>query len=151
MLGGIQLIAKTASVIVPTMIVFYLVGGLIVLALNWRTLPDIAFHIFRDAFSPTAAVGGFTGATVTQGIRFGIARGVFSNESGLGSGAIAAAAARAHHPVAQGLVSMNQTFIDTIVVCSITGFTIIATGAWHSGDTGALVHGATRQGWSKEE
>ena len=138
-LGGIQLIAKTASVIVPTMIVFYLVGGLIVLALNWRTLPDIAFHIFRDAFSPTAAVGGFTGATVTQGIRFGIARGVFSNESGLGSGAIAAAAARAHHPVAQGLVSMTQTFIDTIVVCSITGFTIIATGAWQSGDTGATL------------
>ena len=138
-LGGIQLIAKTASVIVPTMIVFYLVGGLIVLALNWRTLPDIAFHICRDAFSPTAAVGGFTGATVTQGIRFGIARGVFSNESGLGSGAIAAAAARAHHPVAQGLVSMTQTFIDTIVVCSITGFTIIATGAWQSGDTGAAL------------
>ena len=138
-LGGIQLIAKTASVIVPTMIVFYLVGGLIVLALNWRTLPDIAFHIFRNAFSPTAAVGGFTGATVTQGIRFGIARGVFSNESGLGSGAIAAAAARAHHPVAQGLVSMTQTFIDTIVVCSITGFTIIATGAWQSGDTGAAL------------
>ena len=138
-LGGIQLIAKTASVVVPTMIVFYLVGGLIVLALNWRTLPDIAFHIFRDAFSPTAAVGGFTGATVTQGIRFGIARGVFSNESGLGSGAIAAAAARAHHPVAQGLVSMTQTFIDTIVVCSITGFTIIATGAWQSGDTGAAL------------
>ena len=138
-LGGIQLIAKTASVIVPTMIVFYLVGGLIVFALNWRTLPDIVFHIFRDAFSPTAAVGGFAGATVTQGIRFGIARGVFSNESGLGSGAIAAAAARAHHPVAQGLVSMTQTFIDTIVVCSITGFTIIATGAWQSGDTGAAL------------
>ena len=138
-LGGIQLIAKTASVIVPTMIVFYLVGGLIVLALNWRTLPDIVFHIFRDAFSPTAAVGGFAGATVTQGIRFGIARGVFSNESGLGSGAIAAAAARAHHPVAQGLVSMTQTFIDTIVVCSITGFTIIATGAWQSGETGAAL------------
>ena len=138
-LGGIQSIAKTASVIVPTMIVFYLVGGLIVLALNWRTLPDIALHVFSDAFSPAAAAGGFAGATVTQGIRFGIARGVFSNESGLGSGAIAAAAARAHHPVAQGLVSMTQTFIDTIVVCSITGFTIIATGAWQSADTGAAL------------
>ena len=138
-LGGIQSIAKTASVIVPTMIVFYLVGGLIVLALNWRTLPDIVLLIVSDAFSPTAAMGGFAGATVTQGIRFGIARGVFSNESGLGSGAIAAAAARAHHPVAQGLVSMTQTFIDTIVVCSITGFAIIATGAWQSGDTGAAL------------
>ena len=138
-LGGIQSIAKTASVIVPTMIVFYLVGGLIVHAINWRTLPDIALHVFSDAFSPAAAAGGFAGATVTQGIRFGIARGVFSNESGLGSGAIAAAAARAHHPVAQGLVSMTQTFIDTIVVCSITGFAIIATGAWQSGDTGAAL------------
>ncbi len=138
-LGGIQSIAKTASVIVPTMIVFYLVGGLIVLALNWRALPDIALLIVSDAFSPTAAVGGFAGATVTQGIRFGIARGVFSNESGLGSGGIAAAAARAHHPVAQGLVSMTQTFIDTIIVCSITGFAIIATGAWQSGDTGAAL------------
>lgn len=138
-LGGIQSIARTASVIVPTMIVFYLIGGIIVLVINWRTLPDIVTFVFRDAFSPAAAAGGFAGATVMQGIRFGIARGVFSNESGLGSGAIAAAAARAKHPVSQALVSMTQTFIDTIVVCSITGFTIIATGAWQSGDTGAAL------------
>ena len=82
-LGGIQSIAKTASVIVPTMILFYLVGGLIVLAINWRTLPDIALLVLSDAFSPSAAAGGFAGATVMQGIRFGIARGIFSNESGL--------------------------------------------------------------------
>jgi AGCS family alanine or glycine:cation symporter len=138
-LGGVQSIAKTASVIVPTMIVFYMVGGIIVLAINWRALPEIAVHVFRDAFSPAAAAGGFAGATVMQGIRFGIARGVFSNESGLGSGAIAAAAARTRHPVSQGLVSMTQTFIDTLVVCSITGFAIIATGAWQSGDTGAAL------------
>src|SRR5690606_21221655 len=92
-----------------------------------------------DAFTPSSAVGGFAGATVMQSMRFGIARGVFSNESGLGTGAIAAAAARTHHPVTQALVSMTQTFIDTIVVCTITGFTIIATGAWQSGETGAAL------------
>lgn len=138
-LGGIRSIAHTASIIVPAMIVFYLAAGLLVLAINWRTLPDIAIYVFRDAFSPAAAVGGFAGATVVQGVRFGIARGVFSNESGLGSGAIAAAAARTSHPVSQALVSMTQTFIDTIVVCSITGFAIIATGAWRSGATGAAL------------
>jgi AGCS family alanine or glycine:cation symporter len=138
-LGGIQSIARTASLIVPVMIVFYMAGGLTVLAINWRSLPDIVVYVFNDAFTPSAAVGGFAGATVMQSLRFGIARGVFSNESGLGSGAIAAAAARSGHPVTQALVSMTQTFIDTIVVCSITGFTIIATGAWKSGVTGAAL------------
>jgi AGCS family alanine or glycine:cation symporter len=95
-----------------------------------------AVHAFT---TPAAAAGGFAGATVMQGIRYGVARGVFSNESGLGSAAIAAAAARARHPVSQALVSMTQTFIDTIVVCSITGFAIIATGAWQSGETGAAL------------
>jgi AGCS family alanine or glycine:cation symporter len=138
-LGGIQSIARTSTAIVPAMIVFYLLGGLVVLAINWRSLPDIAVYVLRDAFSPAAAAGGFAGATVMQGIRYGVARGVFSNESGLGTGAIAAAAAQTRHPVTQGLVSMTQTFIDTIVVCSITGFAIIATGAWTSGDTGAAL------------
>jgi AGCS family alanine or glycine:cation symporter len=138
-LGGIQSIARVASLLVPVMIVFYMAGGLLVLAINWRTLPDIAIYVFKDAFSPAAAVGGFVGATVGQGIRYGVARGVFSNESGLGSGAIAAAAAQARHPVSQALVSMTQTFIDTIVVCSITGFTIVATGAWTSGESGAAL------------
>jgi AGCS family alanine or glycine:cation symporter len=138
-LGGIQSIARVASLIVPLMIGFYLVGGLVVLAINWRGLPDIVRFVFADAFSPAAAVGGFAGATVMQGIRYGVARGVFSNESGLGSGAIAAAAARSSHPTAQALVSMTQTFIDTIVVCSVTGFAIIATGVWTSGETGAAL------------
>jgi AGCS family alanine or glycine:cation symporter len=138
-LGGIQSIASVSSLLVPVMIVFYILGGLVVLAINWRTLPAIAVYVFQDAFSPAAAVGGFAGATVLQGIRYGVARGVFSNESGLGSAAIAAAAAQSRHPVSQALVSMTQTFIDTIVVCSITGFTIIATGAWQSGATGAAL------------
>jgi AGCS family alanine or glycine:cation symporter len=138
-LGGITSIARVASFIVPIMILFYMAGGLLVLAINWQTLPDILTFVFRDAFTPAAATGGFLGATVMQGVRYGVARGVFSNEAGLGSGAIAAAAARTRHPVSQALVSMTQTFIDTIVVCSITGFAIIATGAWTSGDSGAVL------------
>jgi AGCS family alanine or glycine:cation symporter len=138
-LGGITSIARVSSLIVPVMIVFYIVGGLVVLAINWRSLPDIFRYVLADAFSPAAPVGGFAGATVMQGIRYGVARGVFSNESGLGSAAIAAAAARASHPVSQALVSMTQTFIDTIIVCSITGFVIVATGAWTSGSTGSAL------------
>jgi len=136
-LGGIRSIARTASVLVPVMIVLYMLGGLLVLLINWRGLPDIVFYVLSDAFTPSAALGGFAGATVMQGIRYGVARGVFSNESGLGSSPIAAAAAQTKNPVTQALVSMTQTFIDTIVVCSITGFTIIATGVWTTGKTGA--------------
>ncbi len=136
-LGGIRSIARTASVLVPVMIVLYMLGGLLVLLINWRGLPNIVFYVLSDAFTPSAALGGFAGATVMQGIRYGVARGVFSNESGLGSSPIAAAAAQTKNPVTQALVSMTQTFIDTIVVCSITGFTIIATGVWTTGKTGA--------------
>ncbi|MDZ7269649.1 MAG: sodium:alanine symporter family protein [candidate division KSB1 bacterium] len=136
-LGGIRSIARTASVLVPVMIVLYMLGGLLVLLINWRGIPDIVLYVLSDAFTPSAAIGGFAGATVLQGIRYGVARGVFSNESGLGSSPIAAAAAQTKNPVTQALVSMTQTFIDTIVVCSITGFTIIATGVWTTGKTGA--------------
>ncbi len=136
-LGGIRSIALASSVLVPVMILLYMAGGLLVLLINWRGIPDIVLYVFKDAFTPSAAIGGFAGATVMQSIRYGVARGVFSNESGLGSSPIAAAAAQTKNPVTQALVSMTQTFIDTIVVCSITGFTIIATGVWTSGKTGA--------------
>jgi AGCS family alanine or glycine:cation symporter len=143
-LGGIRSIGRFTAFFVPFMIVFYLAGGLIVLLINWRSLPAIVVHVFGEAFTPTAPIGGFLGATVRDAIRWGFARGVFSNESGLGTGAIAAAAAQTRHPATQALVSMTQTFIDTIVVCSITGFTIIATGAWTQTDpaTGAALTGA---------
>lgn len=129
-LGGIKSIGRFTGFFVPLMIVFYILGGLVVLAINWRGIPAIFVYVIQDAFSPAAAVGGFAGATLMQAIRMGVARGVFSNESGLGTGGIAAAAAQTREPVTQALVSMTQTFIDTIVVCSITGFAIIATGAW---------------------
>ena len=146
-LGGVRSIALAASLIVPVMILFYVGGGLVILGINWRGIPDIAVYVLHDAFAPAAAAGGFAGATVAEGIRYGVARGVFSNESGLGSGAFAAAAAQTKHPVTQALVSMTQTFIDTIVVCSITGFAIIATGAWKTGLAGAgLTHVAFSTG-----
>ena len=129
-LGGIQSIGRVTSVFVPIMIGFYILGALVVLAINWRGLDEIFVFVLQDAFRPSAAVGGFAGATLMMAIRMGVSRGAFSNESGLGTGGIAAAAAQTSNPATQALVSMTQTFIDTIVVCSLTGFTIIATGAW---------------------
>lgn len=129
-LGGIKSIGRFTGLFVPLMIVLYMLGAIVVLAINWRGIDDIFFYVLRDAFRPSAAVGGFAGASLMMAIQMGVSRGVFSNESGLGTGAIAAAAAKTTEPVTQALVSMTQTFIDTIVVCSLTGFTIIATGAW---------------------
>ncbi|HEX7091228.1 MAG TPA: sodium:alanine symporter family protein [Longimicrobiales bacterium] len=143
-LGGIKSIGRVTSFFVPFMILFYIGGGLLVLLINWRGIPSIFLYVFTEAFTPTAPIGGFIGASVRDAVRWGFARGVFSNESGLGTGGIAAAAAQTHHPASQALVSMTQTFIDTIVVCSITGFTIIATGAWTRTDplTGEALTGA---------
>lgn len=136
-LGGIKSIGRVTEILVPFMIVFYMMAAIVVTILNYEGIPSIFLYVFNDAFSPSAASGGFLGASVMLTIRNGVARGVFSNESGLGSASIAAAAAQTKHPVTQALVSMTQTFIDTIVVCSFTGFVIIASGAWNSGSTGA--------------
>jgi len=136
-LGGIRSIARATSYLVPLMIGLYLTAAIVVTLINYEGIPAIVSLVFADAFSPSAASGGFAGAGVMLTIRMGVARGVFSNESGLGSASIAAAAAQTTHPVTQALVSMTQTFIDTLVVCSFTGFVIIASGAWDSGLTGA--------------
>lgn len=136
-IGGIKSIGRFTGVFVPFMIVAYMAGSGLIILINWEGVPDALRLIFTDAFSGTAATGGFIGATLAQGIRFGVARGIFSNESGLGSAGIAAAAAQTREPVRQALVSMTQTFIDTIVVCSFTGVAIISTGAWTSGENGA--------------
>ncbi|HPG41302.1 MAG TPA: sodium:alanine symporter family protein [bacterium] len=137
LLGGIKNIGKAAAVIVPFMIIFYSLGALIIIVLNIKYIPDVFVLIISKAFSPTAAAGGFAGAMVRDAIRYGVSRGIFSNESGLGSAPIAAAAAQTKNPVDQALVSMTQTFIDTIVVCSMTGFVILCTGVWTNGQTGA--------------
>ena len=148
-LGGIKNIGKVTGILVPVMIVFYMGGALIILVLHAAAIPAALALVVKQAFSPTAATGGFLGASVMMGIRMGVARGVFSNESGLGSAPIAAAAAQTKHPVTQALVSMTQTFIDTIIVCTMTGLVIILTGAWSSGDTGAeLTSMAFRSGFT---
>ena len=136
-LGGIRSIGRVTGLLVPVMIVFYILAALYVLFIKFDQIGEAFNMIFSSAFNPTAAGGGFAGATVMLTIRMGVARGVFSNESGLGSSAIAAAAAQTKHPVRQAMVSMTQTFIDTIVVCTLTGLAIIVSGAWNSGDTGA--------------
>ena len=145
-LGGIRSIARAASALVPTMIVIYCLAGGLALALHWQAIPSILAEILEGAFSPTAAVGGFAGAALLKTIRYGVARGVNSNESGMGTAGIAAAAAQTRHPVTQALVSMTQTFIDTLVVCSVTGFIILGTGAWKSGASGAALTAAAFPG-----
>lgn len=136
-LGGIKSIGRVTSVLVPIMIFFYMAAALYIIGTHIAEVPSALAFIVKQAFNPTAAVGGFAGATIMLAIRMGVARGVFSNESGLGSAPIAAAAAQTKHPVTQALVSMTQTFIDTLVVCTMTGLVLILTGAWSNGETGA--------------
>jgi len=142
LIGGIKRIGDVAGALVPVMIVLYVGAAAVILVINASEIPD-AFHlIFHHAFNPTAAAGGFAGATVAAAIRFGVARGVFSNEAGLGSAAIAHAAAKTNDPVRQGLIAMLGTFIDTIIVCTMTGLVIITSGLWTSGETGAALTSA---------
>jgi AGCS family alanine or glycine:cation symporter len=141
-LGGIRRIAQVAGRLVPFMAVAYLLAGLVVLMINAAEIPAALGLIFTHAFTPVAATGGFAGAAVWAAIRFGVARGVFSNEAGLGSAPIAHAAAQTKGPVNQGLVAMLGTFIDTLIICSITGLAIITSGAWTSGETGASLTSA---------
>jgi AGCS family alanine or glycine:cation symporter len=137
LIGGIRWIAKVAGKLVPFMAIAYVVGGLVVLAFNVDQIPQAIYQIVLHAFSPTAAAGGFAGATLMLGIQMGVARGIFSNEAGLGSAPIAHAAAQSHDPIQQGTVAMLGTFIDTIIICTITGLVIMVTGVWTSGETGA--------------
>ncbi len=132
-LGGIRSIGKFTSFLVPFMIVGYVGASLFDLALNASEIPQAFSLIFYHAFNPAAASGGFIGATIAAAMRYGIARGVFSNESGLGSAPIAAAAARTSDPVKQALVSMTQTFIDTLVVCTMTALVILTATPWTQG------------------
>jgi len=129
-LGGIRRIADVAGKLVPAMIVLYLGAAILIILINATKVPEAFSLIFTHAFTPAAATGGFAGAAVAAAIRFGVARGVFSNESGLGSAAIAHAAAQTNSPVRQGVIAMLGTFIDTILVCTMTALVILASGAW---------------------
>ncbi len=136
-LGGIKSIAKATGMIVPFMLIFFILGSIISLIEFRDNILNAFYQVFYYAFSAPAAAGGFLGTTIAQTMRIGVARGIFSNEAGLGSSPIAAAAAKTANPVSQALVSMTQTFIDTIVGCTFTGIVIIASGVWTSGETGS--------------
>ena len=136
-LGGVRRIGGIAGRLVPAMVVLYIVGAVTVIAINASEVPAAFALIFNSAFNPAAATGGFAGAAVAAAIRFGVARGVFSNESGLGSAAIAHGAARTNSAVRQGHIAMLGTFIDTLVICTLTALCIITSGAWTSGENGA--------------
>ncbi|QSX29605.1 alanine/glycine:cation symporter family protein [Shewanella cyperi] len=139
LMGGIKRIAEVAGKLVPLMTIFYITAGAAVLIVYIDQLPAALLLIVKSAFTPVAAQGGFAGSAVWAAIRFGVARGVFSNEAGLGSAPIAHAAAQTKNPVAQGLVAMLGTFIDTIIVCSITGLAIVVSGSWTSGENGSAL------------
>ena len=139
-IGGIRRIGEVAGKLVPAMIVLYLGAAVLIVVINIAEVPAAIGLIFTHAFTPAAATGGFAGAAVAAAVRFGVARGVFSNESGLGSAAIAHAAARTDSPVRQGIVAMLGTFIDTLVVCTVASLVILTSGAWTmtGADGGAL-------------
>lgn len=136
-LGGVQRIGAIASKLVPAMIILYMGAGLWVVCLNISAVPAAFAMIFEHALTPAAATGGFSGAAVAAAIRFGVARGVFSNEAGLGSAAIAHGAAKTNDPVRQGHIAMLGVFIDTLLVCTVTALCIITSGVWTSGESGA--------------
>lgn len=138
-LGGVKRIGAVAGTLVPVMSIAYLLCGVVILALNIEAVPGAFLQIVESAFTGTAATGGFVGATIMMAIRFGVARGVFSNEAGMGSAAIAHAAAQTDSAVRQGLIGSLGTFIDTLIVCSVTGLVIVITGVWQGGGTGAAL------------
>ncbi len=136
LLGGVKVIARVASTLVPLMGIAYVLGCVVVVAQHFGEIPAAFSLIIHSAFNPVAAEGGFAGAAVMLAIRMGVARGVFSNEAGLGSAPIAHAAAETDSPVRQGSIAMLGTFIDTLVICTLTGLVIILTGVW-TGDAQA--------------
>jgi alanine or glycine:cation symporter, AGCS family len=124
---------------VPFMAILYIGGGLVLLALNAGRIPEAFALVFQGAFSGTAAAGGFAGASIMLAMRYGVARGLFSNEAGLGSAPMVHATAETDHPVRQGLYGIFEVFVDTILICTTTGLAILVTGVWNSGATGAAL------------
>lgn len=138
-LGGIKRISSVSEKVVPFMAILYIVGVILVLIFNFTKIPSAISLIIRSAFNPEAALGGAVGITISIAMQRGIGRGVFSNEAGLGSAPIAAAAAKTKSPVKQGLISMTGTFIDTIIICTMTGIVIVVTGSFSGNLEGAAL------------
>lgn len=139
LLGGIKRIAQVAGKLVPLMTAIYLLSTLIILSINIAEIPAALTLIVKSAFNGTAATGGFAGATIMLALRMGVSRGIFSNESGLGSAPIAHAAAETNSPVRQGTIAMLGTFIDTLIICTMTGLVLIVSGVWSSDLQGAAM------------
>jgi AGCS family alanine or glycine:cation symporter len=138
-LGGLKRIAGFAEILVPFMAVLYLVGGILLLVMHADRIPGAFGLVFDGAFNGAAAAGGFAGATIMMAMRFGIARGLFSNEAGLGSAPMVHAAAETDHPVRQGLYGIFEVFVDTILICTTTGLVVLVSGNWQGGLTGAAL------------
>nr|WP_330399785.1 alanine/glycine:cation symporter family protein [Peptostreptococcus faecalis] len=138
-LGGIKRIGLVAEKLVPFMAVFYVAVSLLILILNYSKIPNAFGLIFSSAFTGQVATGGFAGSTLMMAMRNGVARGVFSNEAGLGSAPIAHAAATTDHPVRQGMWGVFEVFMDTIVICTMTALVVLGSGAWNSGIQGAAL------------
>ncbi len=139
LVGGIKSIGRVTAAFVPVMIILYVGASLVLLGMNLPAIPGAFEQVFSQAFTGSAATGGFIGSTIMIAVQMGVARGIFSNESGMGSAAIAAAAAKTSHPARQGLVSMTQTFIDTIIVVTMTGLVLVITGQWAGGKASASI------------
>ena len=138
-LGGIKRIGSVTEKLVPGMATIYILGAIFIIIMNGSHIPEAFGLIFGNAFTGTAAVGGFAGSTLAMAVRFGVARGVFSNEAGLGSAPIAHAASTTDHPVRQGLWGVFEVFMDTIVICTLTALAILVSGLWNTGVTGAAL------------
>src|SRR5690606_15039566 len=138
-LGGLKRIAAIANWLVPFMAIAYIVGGIVVLASHAAEVPAAFVLIVSTAFTGTAATGGFVGAAMIAAIRFGVARGIFSNEAGLGTAGIVQAAGASNNVIKSGLIGMMGTFLDTIIICTITGLAIVISGAWTTGTSGAAL------------
>jgi AGCS family alanine or glycine:cation symporter len=138
-IGGLKRIAAFAEVLVPFMAIVYLGGGLVLIAMNAGRIPEVLGMVFRGAFTGTAAAGGFAGATIMMAMRYGVARGLFSNEAGLGSAPMVHATADTDHPSRQGLYGIFEVFVDTILICTTTGLVVLLAGPWQTGATGAAL------------
>src|SRR5688572_21258404 len=138
-LGGLKRIAAFAEILVPFMAILYLGGGTVLLIMNAGRIPEVLSLVFRSAFSGHAATGGFAGATIMMAMRYGVARGLFSNEAGLGSAPMVHATAETNHPVRQGLYGIFEVFVDTILICTTTGLVVLVSGNWQGGETGAAL------------
>lgn len=138
-IGGIKKVGVIASYVTPVMCAFYIIGSLIILAVNWDNIPNTFAMIFKGAFTAQSAAGGFLGASVAYTMRLGFARSVYSNEAGWGTSPMVHASANTDHPVKQGLMGAFEVFVDTIIICTLTGLVVIATGYWNSGLEGATL------------